>query len=213
MNTSEKTCFKCLCVRPLNDFYKHKMMADGHLNKCKPCTKSDVKNHRAANIDRIREYDKSRAIAPHRVEAREKYRKTEEGKAAFKKAREKYLLSNQEKRLQTSKRYYERNKSKCQESSRRYIKENFDKVRAVKTAAQKKRHSGKILRTPHWLAPEHIEAMKLRYKEARWMTNRTGVKHHVDHIVPLNGSNVSGLHVPWNLRVIPARENMRRGNK
>jgi hypothetical protein len=55
-----KECFKCLTVKPLSDFYKHKGMADGHLNKCKSCTRSDSKSNRIENIDRIRAYDRER---------------------------------------------------------------------------------------------------------------------------------------------------------
>jgi hypothetical protein len=39
----EKKCFKCGITKELNDFYKHKMMSDGHLGKCKSCTKKDTK--------------------------------------------------------------------------------------------------------------------------------------------------------------------------
>lgn len=55
-----KECFKCHEVLPLSEFYKHPMMGDGHLNKCKECTKRDVKEHRRANLARIREYDRTR---------------------------------------------------------------------------------------------------------------------------------------------------------
>ena len=60
MNTAQKTCFRCEAEKPLTEYYKHKGMADGHLNKCKACALSDVKAHREANIDRIREYDRER---------------------------------------------------------------------------------------------------------------------------------------------------------
>lgn len=55
-----KTCFKCQRELPLSDFYKHKQMADGHLNKCKDCTKKDATVNRWKNIDRIRAYDRGR---------------------------------------------------------------------------------------------------------------------------------------------------------
>lgn len=63
-----KTCFKCNVQKPLTEFYKHSAMADGHLNKCKSCNKTDSLEHRNANIEKVRQHDRERSKYPHRVE-------------------------------------------------------------------------------------------------------------------------------------------------
>ena len=55
-----KKCFKCGIEKKLDDFYKHNEMLDGHLNKCKACSKKDAIAHRKKNIDRVRAYDRAR---------------------------------------------------------------------------------------------------------------------------------------------------------
>lgn len=65
-----KRCFKCLCEKPLDAFYRHAAMADGRLSKCKECTKADVSRHRQENLERIRAYDRARASQPHRMATR-----------------------------------------------------------------------------------------------------------------------------------------------
>ncbi len=67
--------------------------------------------------------------------------------------------------------------------------------------------------TPEWLTKEQRGEIITFYKEAHRMSQETGVKHHVDHIVPLNGVGVCGLHVPWNLQVITAMDNLKKGNR
>lgn len=56
----QKTCFKCGAEKPLDEFYAHAQMGDGHLNKCKDCTKKDVRQHRIKYPERHREYDRER---------------------------------------------------------------------------------------------------------------------------------------------------------
>lgn len=64
-----KTCFKCSAVKPLEEFYKHPMMADGYVNKCKECNKNDVTTHRNKNVETIRAYDRERGKHPERIKA------------------------------------------------------------------------------------------------------------------------------------------------
>jgi hypothetical protein len=62
-----KKCFKCMAVKELKEFYKHPKMGDGHLNKCKDCTKNDANSHRKNNLERIREYDRKRGKLANRI--------------------------------------------------------------------------------------------------------------------------------------------------
>ena len=57
------------------------------------------------------------------------------------------------------------------------------------------------------------EDMRVFYDKAVYLCDSTGIRHEVDHIIPLNNDKVSGLHVPWNLRVLTAKENRDKGDK
>ncbi len=61
-----KRCFCCGRTLPLAEFYPHKQMADGHLNKCKECCKRQANERRRANLEEAREYDRRRGKDPKR---------------------------------------------------------------------------------------------------------------------------------------------------
>lgn len=93
---TEKQCFKCLQIKPLDDFYAHPQMGDGHLNKCKDCTKKDTMENRLDNLEYYLEYDRQRANLPHRVTARKEYERTRP--EVFARLRKKWELNNPEKK-------------------------------------------------------------------------------------------------------------------
>ena len=69
------------------------------------------------------------------------------------------------------------------------------------------------LATPKWLTDAHKMEIRLKYRLAIELSRRTGIRHAVDHIVPLQGEEVCGLHVPWNLEVVTQEENLKKSNK
>ena len=86
-----KNCITCRAEKPLSEYYRHPMMKDGHLNKCKACViayqRSRVAEPKIKKANK--EYEKRRAMLPHRVESRKKYQQTPEGKLAIRRAHEK----------------------------------------------------------------------------------------------------------------------------
>lgn len=98
MTTTIKTCFKCNQDKPASEFYAHKAMKDGLLGKCKKCTRSDTRKNRADRIDYYRDYDKHRAMQPHRVAQRLAYQQSEQGKMVIKRNKERWARDNPIKR-------------------------------------------------------------------------------------------------------------------
>ena len=86
---------------------------------------------------------------------------------------------------------------------------------AARTAATVKYITSKEKRTPNWIAADSdmIWMIEEAYHLAKLREEVVGGKWHVDHAVPLRGKKVSGLHVPWNLRVVPAKENQSKSNR
>jgi hypothetical protein len=128
-----------------------------------------------------------------------------------------------------NKQNYEHDCKECVKSRRKvYAIENYEKVRESNRKAVSKhqrrfphkntakvslRRARKIQATPNWLSKEDLQLINDIYKKARELTEMTGELHVVDHIVPLKGRDVCGLHVPWNLQVLPARVNLKKGNR
>lgn len=78
---------------------------------------------------------------------------------------------------------------------------------AARTSVRRNRQKRAM---PPWVRPQDVEGF---YTMAARVGKCLGIKHHVDHIYPIKGDGSSGLHVPWNLRVLPARLNIKKGNK
>jgi hypothetical protein len=105
-------------------------------------------------------------------------------------------------------RYRESNRELLNKKHSDYKKNN----RALHNAQWMRYHTKKLNASPPWLTKEHHEQIKSVYAHAKECEMLTGDKYHVDHIVPLQGENVSGLHVPWNLQVLPSDINIAKSN-
>lgn len=149
-----------------------------------------MKAYKAANKEKLAAYKKAWAAA------------NREKTAAYNRA---HYEANREKEAARKKTYYEANREKAAAQGKAYKQANPDKH----NAHEAKRRATKLNATPQWLTQDHLAEIETFYTDA---ANRA-TPHHVDHIVPLQGDNVSGLHVPWNLQVIPASENCSKGNR
>lgn len=116
---------------------------------------------------------------------------------------------NRDRVAASRKRWYEKNKSKNSENARKYAQENPE----WKAAHCAKRRSRKLRACPSWLTLEQLKEIESFYYQAKHRYKETGIPHHVDHIVPLQGKKVSGLHVPWNLQILTASDNSKKSNK
>lgn len=119
------------------------------------------------------------------------------------------IKKNKNKILSQIRKWHIDNREHRLQLQKKWQKNNLDKVAAINA----KRRAAKLQRTPPWLTQEHYEQIKLFYIEARRLSKETGISHHVDHIVPLQGKNICGLHVPWNLQILTKTENLVKGNK
>lgn len=136
-------------------------------------------------------------------------------------AQKRFLESKPERLKEIKKAYKDRNREKVRLSGQEYYEENkaayavYKKKRRkempwVYAAEQRLRYASKLNATPPWVNLDQIRDI---YMRAALLTERSGVQYSVDHIYPLRGRNSCGLHVPWNLQIIPLVENCRKGNR
>lgn len=167
-------------------FHARKASPDGLSFKCKECSKK----YRLENKERYRELRK----------AWHESHKHDERKKALQ-----YYYDNREYCINRARNW----KSKNTDKLVGYIKKNLPQYNA-RTAI---RRAALLKRTPLWLTPSDTSAMSRLYEQCKEMEKETGLKYHVDHILPLQGKRVSGLHVPSNVRILTAKENMTKGNR
>ena len=181
----------CTCKgkpQPLHNFYKDKGTKDGYEARCKVCRKESVKETRSKRLEYYRE--KTNAW----------------GKA------------NREKCREYEKAWYDSHKEQKKEAATAWRQRNLPKWNALSAASVKKLRKSRPDLFRAWAAAKRA---KLLQRMPSWANkkmlalvykNRPPGKV-VDHMVPLMGKNVSGLHVAWNLQYLTPLENGIKSNK
>jgi hypothetical protein len=187
-----RLCKKCLIEKPLSDFRAGRY-------KCKQCILEERRERYRLDPEyRKRQLAHSKnGYAKHRDNRLAQ--KSEYGKRPEIADREK---ARRRKRYNEDQEY----KKKTNARQRRYYKDN----KSANAAKRAKRRALEHSACPEWADQQKIAEM---YKEARKLTRETGVVYSVDHIIPLKGKAVCGLHVETNLQVIPLSENIRKSNR
>ena len=131
-----------------------------------------------------------------------------------------WVAANKDSRSIYKRTYVAANSARTKEIKRKWDATNKDhrkayrKERSAYYSERASHRRGRLLgATPSWLTEDQIEAIRLAYWLAEDLYAVSGQKYHVDHIVPLQGRNVCGLHVPWNLQILPSDINISKSNK
>ena len=201
-----KTCTKCAAEKPFDEFTFSK---GKYVAACKKCVREFSAKWYAAN--------KEKALAS----SKEWFEANKERKHATSKA---WDMANKEKRAADAAARYAKNKESILARSRELYYKNIEKERKRGSEYAKKNagahrarvakyRASKMLRTPSWLTESDKLRINCYYQVAVMRSKESGFDWEVDHIVPLQGETVSGLHVPCNLQVIPKSSNRSKGNR
>ena len=121
-----------------------------------------------------------------------------------------YYYENQQTVMERNSAYYYENKAACAQRHKKWRAENWEWLRPLFNAYATAREEHIERSTPLWADMGLIAEF---YKEAAALTASTGIKYHVDHVIPLRGKTVCGLHVHTNLQVLTEAENKHKHNK
>lgn len=120
-----------------------------------------------------------------------------------------YRVKTKEHRSRTAKEWRDKNLERALATGRAWREANPHKNAAYSSL----RRAREIQRTPAWLTAADLEEIEVFYLAARLISEESGMPFHVDHILPLAGKLVSGLHVPTNLQLLPGKENLSKNNR
>lgn len=121
------------------------------------------------------------------------------------------------------KRWQNNNAQKVRHNARKWAAANPEKVK-LKSATYRSKNKAKVTawavtaqarrqkRVPSWLTQNDFLEIRAIYAMSRQLSQVTGTIWEVDHVVPLQGKNVSGLHVPVNLQIVPKSVNRNKRN-
>lgn len=219
MNTKE--CRRCKYPLPISQFSKASRESDGLQDRCKKCNKEVSAEYRAANVEkeklRHKKYDQE-----NRAERNEYLKKWQkENKDKVKKYTNDFYIKNIKKEHERGKKYYYENQEEEKRKAKEWRLKNLEYARLYDSiyaqenknkinAKQAKRRALKHNATVSWRNNAKILAI---YMECAELTKATGIKHHVDHIIPLISKEVCGLHWEANLQILTAHENLTKHNK
>lgn len=199
-----KTCTCCVEEKPISEFSPQKGGKFGVTSKCRPCCRKINSDWAKSNREKCRA-----RVRRWRSENREKVLII--GRSYYQKTRSNRIKSviawqkrNPEKKKFSSSVYRANHQGKLKE----WRKSNRDTIYDL----NKKREDFLRRATPSWLSKSDKMLIIVFYAMSIRLSKCTGIPHHVDHIHPLKGKTSCGLHVPWNLRAIPARLNLKKKN-